>query len=812
MKKRILAFALAASALFMAACSGGGNSNSTGKTEKHVEVWSTYNTAKVVRQTAKNGKYQQLPATISVQMMKGEYEGAQLIVTSNTEVPYQLLKGELKNENGTAFPLKNVAIYHQKYITIARNYNGNPMFNAGDSIPDMLLPMDTAVECGENTVAQNSNQGITVEFNSNGVEAGTYTGSFVLEIDGEKQNIPVSVEVWDIEYTGRRTFQSSFLIYRDQLLPGEYKNDKATVDAYIDFLQDYKIDAYVTRDNWEAEHFQESVERFEHPYAASIVIPVDFPLTYKAEESNACFKEAVGYITWLAKQSTEENPYIEYAYFYPSTYDEADVVAERGAASAAFFEEGGEYEKTLQAAADMLLTDAEFTQKPQELQERILQAVKTIPAVFTNVHYNEEWVKEFDTAFCPYISLFDDRATLQRYQVAAEENANGDLWAYTCCDPDYPYPTFHIDDTALGMRVNGWMNKAYDIDGYLYYSVNKYSMMHDENANEYIDVYEEPSRYPDTNGDGFLLYPGKYYGSEKPFASLRLVSYRDGMDDYDMLCVYENLLKEKAEKYGVEFNFDDYVADLYYTLFNGMQAYADDSLVYQMREELAKRITALKNEDDLIVDTSRAKNEKTVNVYTTASNITVNGDSVVGERQGEGYRFTLALGVEASTLAIKVGDNEYSYSVGAHTVVSKDAITVSEGSVKEIVGDKAVVTVKAIDDPDYRDFLRPAITYQVSGLSNVENIRFAYENVGDEEIEIRISLITTSGKVLLSTSYCNVGGSREELVHIANAHSVDFSSVTAIEISFENVVLTDEGTVLANDRKIAIGDLWLDIR
>ena len=811
MKKRMLAVVMAASALFAVGCQGQ-NADSSGATQKDLRVWGTYNTAKVIRQTTKNEKYAQLPAEISVQMMRGEYEGAQLILTSNADASYKLVKGELKNANGTVLPQENISIYHQKYIEIARNYNGNPAFNAGDSIPDMLLPMDIAVEYGENVVKADCNQGVTVEFNSNGLEAGVYTGNFLLEIDGKSQSIPVSVEIWDIEYTGRRSFQSSFLIYRDQLPAGEYDNTKATVDKYIDFLQEYKADAYVVRDIYEKEHFYESVERFSHKNASSIVIPVDFPLSYKAEETDAYFQETMEYILWLANQSTEENMYIEYAYFYPSTYDEADIVAERKEPSVNFFKEDGEYAKTLQAAANKLLTDLEFNKKSPELQARILDAVKKIPAVFTNVYYNADWVEAFDAAFCPYISLFDDRATAQRFQDAAQENANGDLWAYSCSDPDYPYPTFHLDDTALGMRVNGWMNKAYDINGYLYYSVNKYSMMHDENANAYIDVYGDASRYEQTNGDGFLLYPGKYYGSSSPFASVRLAAYRDGMDDYDMLCVYENLLKEKAEKYGVELDFNEYVADLYSGLFNGVQAYANDALVYQAKAELANRIQAIQNEDGLVTKLSRKDGKKVLQIYTTASELSVNGIVAVGTAQGEGYCYTVEQGVDAATFTVKAGDNEYIYSVGAHTVVSSNALTLSQGSTKETVGDKTVVTIKAIDDPDYKDFLRPSITYAVSGLSGVETLRFSYENVGEEELEMRVTLLTENGKIVLGTNYCGVGNGRDVAMYIGNAYSVDWASVTGVEINFENVVLTETGTVLANDRQIAVSDLWFDIR
>ena len=94
----------------------------------------------------------------------------------------------------------------------------------------------------------------------------------------------------------------------------------------------------------------------------------------------------------------------------------------------------------------------------------------------------------------------------------------------------------------------------------------------------------------------------------------------------------------------------------------------------------------------------------------------------------------------------------------------------------------------------------------------MENLRFSYENLGEEDVEIRITLLTSNGKVQLCTSYCAAGAIREEVIHISAALGVDFSSVTGVEISFENVVLTDTGTVLANDRTIAISDLWFDIR
>ena len=42
-------------------------------------------------------------------------------------------------------------------------------------------------------------------------------------------------------------------------------------------------------------------------------------------------------------------------------------------------------------------------------------------------------------------------------------------------------------------------------------------------------------------GDGSLVYPGSYVGVEGPVASLRLECVRNGMEDYDLLLIAEEL-------------------------------------------------------------------------------------------------------------------------------------------------------------------------------------------------------------------------------------------------------------------------------
>lgn len=254
-------------------------------------VWSTYSTAKVTQNTKESVPYAVLNAALNIQMMKDETEGAQLIVTAGSDDigSYELTAAALSDGNGHTIPAEDVAVYHQKYITVTRKSDLlNTDYLAGDRIPDMLLPMDTAKEYGENKIAAGQNQGITVEVTTaSDTVPGTYTGTFVLDLDGEKQNIPVTVEVWDIEYEGRRTFQSSFLLYRNSLVAGEYEASDELVDRYVDFLLDYNVNTLVIKDVYSPSGLVGEAERlWENENFNSLCIPVFMSAGYTASSAD----------------------------------------------------------------------------------------------------------------------------------------------------------------------------------------------------------------------------------------------------------------------------------------------------------------------------------------------------------------------------------------------------------------------------------------------------------------------------------------------------------------------------------------------
>ena len=844
MKKslRIIACGLLSSLLLFqtAACKQGGDSGDNSNTEirgsesvsespsveKEHEIWGTYSTAKVGQDPDSKSTYAVTAPEINVSMMKSETEGGQIIITAGKDInSFSLRSGELKTADGKAFPLSNVDIYQQKYIKVNKKTDFNGVYSIGEYVPDMLLPMSISESCGENTVKKGDNQGIYVEFDSTGVEDGLYTGNFVLDIDGEKTSIPVSVNVWNIEYTGRRTFKSCFVMYQSSLLRGEFDTSDEVVNNYIDFFLDYKINTCLhnkRRNNFAAygESWLESVVRTkDNLNYNSVYIPYQFPPSFNAyrggvptSETEECLK----YVTALAKICTPDDMYIDYAYFYPFELDEADIdeVNNRAANAERMLSDGGDVDQMLALAVDRLKEDDEFNelrkQYGDEFADHVLDSVLKIPTLFTNVNFMSEWVDNYTADFCPYLSVFGSGRVTEHYAAEAEKK-NSEVWAYTCVGPTYPYPTFHIDDYNLGTRVSGWMEKCYGIDGYLYWaSTNGHNNLE---WYKYINQYEDASRYDGADGDGYLVYPGKYYGSSTPLPSLRLVAYRDSMDDYDMLCVYENLLEKYYEKYNLgKLDFSDYVEDLYSDLFNSAIYNTDDSILAEVRNKLAERIIALQNGDDIMF-TETYENGKTVTkVYASVSSLNLDGKSVNGTKIGDNA-YVFVSETSGGVLKVKSANSEVEFALrdSANIPAAADKVSASDGSVASGDGTTISATLKGklfgsgLNDIKTMSFT-PSVSIKTGGIKNANNVVMTIENLSDEAVDLYVKLISDGTVYELGSTYIEAGKSRRVRMNL-DGDDLLFADGT-LHIYMQNVAKNKNGDFdLQNDRILKITSL-----
>jgi hypothetical protein len=164
--------------------------------------------------------------------------------------------------------------------------------------------------------------------------------------------------------------------------------------------------------------------------------------------------------------------------------------------------------------------------------------------------------------WCPLTPSYDEK-------LAAERRAAGEsFWWYVCTGPKAPYCTLFIDHPATEMRVWLWQTWQRDIAGVLVWDTNYWTSTAAypdpaQPQNPYDDPmgwvsgYSTPdgSKQPWGNGDGRFLYPPEAAASgrpttpvmEAPVSSIRLEMLRDGLEDYEYLCILRQLLAKKRD-------------------------------------------------------------------------------------------------------------------------------------------------------------------------------------------------------------------------------------------------------------------------
>lgn len=85
----------------------------------------------------------------------------------------------------------------------------------------------------------------------------------------------------------------------------------------------------------------------------------------------------------------------------------------------------------------------------------------------------------------------------------------------------------------------------YDVDGFLYYSVNDWKYGNDGDNFSFNSKHEVDTSHPyDVYGNGILVYCGAAVDIEGPVGSLRLECVRDGIEDYEYLTMLDKLYGE----------------------------------------------------------------------------------------------------------------------------------------------------------------------------------------------------------------------------------------------------------------------------
>lgn len=181
--------------------------------------------------------------------------------------------------------------------------------------------------------------------------------------------------------------------------------------------------------------------------------------------------------------------------------------------------------------------------------------------------------------WCAITSIYDEAF------LSARRRAGEKTWLYVCCGPRPPYANFFIDEPGIDHRILFWQAWQRHCTGLLYWESNYWHGMIPAGANEprWPDVPWEQTKVATyrefkVNGDGFLIYPGPNW---TPWPSVRLENIRDGIEDYEYLC----LLREYAPQSKELFVGNDISQD--FTHFT-----KDPSVLLQRRLRIAAAIEA----------------------------------------------------------------------------------------------------------------------------------------------------------------------------------------------------------------------------
>lgn len=512
-------------------------------------------------------------ASIIVNPLINGHDAYQIVIQANEAIKnYAVSISCLQNEKGETLDEQFIEIYNCKYTLVKTNVERFYGFGEG-YYPNAILPMEKAVEYGENNVGEGHNQSIYFSFYiPENMAPGIYRGDFLLVIDGEEIAIPVKVNVRNVAIPKESHLRSLFLIEWDWHGPSKVR-DFAKYQRYIRLLTKYRLNVSTLipyPHNQELGNlYGAKADTLEKLYA----FHADLAYEYCLNPLHTTF--SVPYKNWIKKREIEggiKGAQSEYlmglecdvfenflsALIKKSLETKFDIIKRAVLYFGRFIDEpqgqgtmdrleqtNKDYHEVLDRLSQDLLDKidkytSEYSVDKAFIAE-VAHSVKYMPHIITT-HYHDEEYDAFIDTYCPLFWFLQEEDSFDKYAHKQEK------WWYGCNGPTSPCPTYHLDDHLLSPRILSWLQYKYGYIGNLYWAINCYNYQN-PGQHPYYDFYNEIQWSGHVNLDGLLSYPGEIYGMDENVATLRMEEIRAGMEDYEFLYALGNAY----EKRGVSF-------------------------------------------------------------------------------------------------------------------------------------------------------------------------------------------------------------------------------------------------------------------
>lgn len=578
-------------------------------------------------------------AALTVDAAKNDNEAAQLMISAvGKDKTYTVKKADLALSDGTVYSADNVEVYNMKYVTVTATWTQGAR---PSRYPDCLLPMDKAVEYGENTVKAGENASLFFSFYvPEEQKEGTYTGTFTVTVDGKDEAIPVTLKVRSVTVSStvhaKSCVRNDFFSYI-----GEYDDTQKMRDEYIKFLMEYRLMPWkmivdTSHKQADAEYYAqkayelgggENCSTLFLPLQKSGKIPAGQMLMYVTEFMKQSLLHGVNLLAKTYIYGPDEpvanNDLAGCTQVYQDFLSQRKECVDAFGAAAKKSELIGVYGDAL----------TEMGLDPDEFYDECVNAIAKIGMVTT-----QKWTPDYSSnidIYCPTFDGLEQGLATGVYEDTARNGGYTEerLWTYGALNPRAPYPSYHIDAPLLGARVLGWLQSIYNVEGNLYWA-SAYYAHRDSGGYVYIDeYYEDPYRYREIPGDGYLLYPGARYGIYGPIPSLRLYSIRDGYEEYELMYSLKERYAEAGEAIGQDLDATQVITSVAAELYSGMRVTADSETFEQAREALLDLCEFTDSGVAFTLADDNGEGLFTWSVYVPSGvEVTVDGAVVTGER------------------------------------------------------------------------------------------------------------------------------------------------------------------------------------
>lgn len=718
MRKLLAVTLILAMLLSLAAC----NHSDTDDTEKSNqpinteklsagEVWSLPSTARVFQDEtdfANKGA-----AVLSYQAVRNEYESYQLFITAEQDISAFALKTTDLKKGDAVLSAENIDVYVQKYEPVEDDC-------AKGIAPDALIPMDVAADYEENTIKAGNNGGLWVTiYVPKETEAGLYEGAFQLTVESstkkETLDIPVSVEVADYTLTDEVTAETLVSWRYERAATGEMDGSIGMMTYYYEFFQKYRISLQsLPVETLSGEEYIKNVLKYYDRLTTYTILSEAGNISTNLDNTPGIMKEQ---ILAVAAASTVDRNLFDKAVIY--FIDEPEL--QQAEVRETVVRRINTINKYLQECVDTIKADDTGLYSEFKQIENWEKSILDIPDIIPLGNYPVEWLIENENTeagqliwntvncICPQFDCFTDKDATALIRLT--EKYDIELWWYGMSGVLTPFPTWFVSDkNLLSARTLSWLQKKYDITGNLYWDAAGYTGEEGNPAYEFVDLYESPDRDRTgvwQAGDGNLSYPGAAYGVYGALPSLRLMSIRDGLEEYEILRDIEETFEELADSFGADFAVEQAMETFYSTLYyDGARMYSDGESALDftaLRTELLQLVVGLKNGSGFAMGSIEVDNATASFEYYVQEGASV---AIDGQKQqsvsGQQYRYVQNL-EESTRVEVSVTNADGETTVYNQFVAVPKYIlnAVSEESVLEYIKVSENSTTEFVRDNDY---------------------------------------------------------------------------------------------------------------